>query len=118
MITTSGSRVVVSARLAEPCYAPGACRWSPLWSRLAGSFPEVVDVVVVVLSVRSASAKLLSQLELLERPETADQGVFAPLEQLTELKPQEEIHGQFSPWRVVWSQDWQGILESRTDNRC
>src|SRR6202012_5421543 len=28
------------------------------------------------------------------------------------------IHGQFSPLRVVWSQDLTGILESRSDNRC
>ncbi|ETZ42434.1 hypothetical protein L837_4685 [Mycobacterium avium MAV_061107_1842] len=28
------------------------------------------------------------------------------------------IHGQFSSWRMVWSQDSAGILESRSDNHC
>jgi hypothetical protein len=49
--------------------------------------------VVVALSVRSPSAKLLGQLAQLAQLAPADQGFLAPLSQLTELKAQEKIHG-------------------------
>jgi hypothetical protein len=44
-------------------------------------------------SVRRLSAKLLRQLVQLAQLEACRQHFFAPLPQLTQLKPQDEIHG-------------------------